>query len=228
MAELILALDLPDRDEALRLLDKLDGALGWCKVGMEMFTHYGPQLLAELASRKLKIFLDLKFYDIPHTVAQAVLQTCSLGVDLLTVHCQGGQRMLEACIAARNDRGKKPLLFGVTVLTSFAAGEMPGITAQPQDFARNLAALALTCGLDGIVCSPQEVRDIKHDYPGLACLCPGIRPAWAGLGDQRRVATPGQAVAWGADYLVVGRPILKAKDPRDALLRIGEEMSRPL
>ena len=86
----------------------------------------------------------------------------------------------------------------------------------------------MTCGLDGIVCSPQEVRDIKHDYPGLACLCPGIRPAWAGLGDQRRVATPGQAVAWGADYLVVGRPILKAKDPRDALLRIGEEMSRPL
>ncbi|MCR5814894.1 MAG: orotidine-5'-phosphate decarboxylase [Desulfovibrio sp.] len=228
MAELILALDLPDKDKALRLLDELDGALVWCKVGMEMFTHYGPPLLAELASRKLKIFLDLKFYDIPHTVAQAVLQASLLGVDLLTVHCQGGQRMLEDCVAAREKAPKKIMLFGVTVLTSFASGEMPGISIQPKDFATSLAALANDCGLDGVVCSPQEVAQIKHEHPHLACLCPGVRPTWAGLGDQRRVATPGQAVSWGADYLVVGRPILQAKDHRDAFLRICEEMSRPL
>ena len=227
MAELILALDLPDKNEAMRLLDKVNGELTWCKVGMEMFTHYGPQLLAELASRNLKIFLDLKFYDIPHTVAQAVAQARTL-CDLLTVHCQGGRRMLEACVAARTDPSRKPLLFGVTVLTSFAYGEIPGINEQPEDFARFLASLADTCGLDGVVCSAREVKQIKHEHPTLSCLCPGIRPEWAAAGDQRRVATPAQAVAWGADYLVVGRPILEALDPRDALLRILDEIDHPL
>ena len=223
MAELILALDLPEKERALALVGSLGDSLSWVKVGMELFTGCGPSLIEELKARNLSVFLDLKFFDIPNTVERAVTRAAEIGADILTVHCLGGSRMLAG--ARRGRTGKKPLLFGVTVLTSMGPGEIPGVTADPSDFVKDLAALAQASELDGIVCSPQEVSTIKKQYPALRCLCPGIRPSWAAALDQRRIATPAEAVARGADFLVVGRPILSAQDPRAALEKILEEMA---
>ena len=228
MAELVLALDLPQKDAALAMARTVRGRVPWCKVGMELFTLAGPSMLAELKDMGFKVFLDLKFYDIPHTVGRAVAVCSRLGVDLLTLHCQGGERMCrEAVTVADTTEGalSRPMLFGVTVLTSFAAGEMPGISQNPGDFALELAAHAARWGLTGVVCSGEEVAAIKKAAPNLACLCPGIRLADAAGDDQRRVMTPGRAVALGADYLVVGRPILKAADPVAACERILQEMN---
>ncbi|MBQ7608411.1 MAG: orotidine-5'-phosphate decarboxylase [Desulfovibrionaceae bacterium] len=225
MAELILALDLPNKEQALSLIDSLGGKLSWCKVGMELFTGSGPDLIAELKKRQLSVFLDLKFHDIPHTVGRAVAQAARIGADLVTVHCQGGARMLQEACAVK----ERPRIFGVTVLTSMAQGEIPGVSANPNDFALDLATLAATAGLDGIVCSVQEVAAIKKRHPNLRVLCPGIRPTWAEkkgtADDQRRTATPQKAVALGADFLVVGRPVLCADNPREALEKILDEMA---
>lgn len=232
MAELIVALDVPRQDTALELAGKLRGLVPWCKVGMELFTLAGPDLLARLKGMGFRVFLDLKFYDIPHTVGQAVKAAAAVGVDLLTLHCQGGERMCREARAAVNSLGSivpaRPLLFGVTVLTSFAAGEMPGINAAPADFAQALARNAQDWGLDGVVCSGQEAARIKATAPALRCLCPGIRPAGSDAGDQRRIMTPAAAVAAGADYLVVGRPILAAPSPADAARQITAEMATGL
>ena len=228
MAQLIVALDLPRKDAALSLARDLQGLAPWCKVGMELFTLAGPSLLESLKGLGFRIFLDLKFYDIPHTVGQAVKAAAAVGVDLLTLHCQGGERMCREARAAVDglaaDSPARPLLFGVTVLTSFAEGEMPGIAAAPADFALSLAAGAAAWGLDGVVCSGLEAARIKTASPGLLCLCPGIRPAGAAAGDHRRVMTPARAVAAGADFLVVGRPILEAPSPAEAARRILAEM----
>ena len=227
MPELIVALDLPDLGKALNIARQLRGDLEWCKVGLELFTLGGPRLLERLKEQGFHVFLDLKFYDIPHTVARAVAAAGVLGVDMLTLHCQGGRRMCQAALEARDtavDACSAPLLFGVTVLTSFGPGEMPGVSAAPGVYAQDLAAAAAAWGLDGVVCSGREVRDIKAASPGLACLCPGIRPAGADTGDQRRTMTPAEAVEAGADYLVVGRPILEAPSPAEAAGAILEEM----
>lgn len=224
--QLVVALDVPHTSEALALARTLAGTAPWCKVGMEMFTHAGPALLEELAGLGYKIFLDLKFYDIPHTVAQAVKAAAGIGVDMLTLHCQGGERMCRAAREAVDSLpGKKPLLFGVTVLTSFAAGEMPGISQSPADFAQTLAKGAQMWGLNGVVCSGHEASGIKASCPGLMCLCPGIRPPGSAADDQRRTMTPAQAVAAGADFLVVGRPIIAAHDPRAAAEQIQADMA---
>ena len=224
--QLAVALDLPEKSRAVALAGQLRGTVPWCKVGMELFTHAGPGLLEELAGMGFKVFLDLKFYDIPNTVAQAVKAAAAVGVNMLTLHCQGGERM---CRAAREAvaslPGKGPLLFGVTVLTSFAQGEMPGISVGLSDFARTLADNAQSWGLDGVVCSGHEVVDIKSACPSLMCLCPGIRPSGSVADDQRRVMTPAQAVAAGADYLVVGRPIIAAPDPLLAAEQILADMA---
>lgn len=224
--QLAVALDLPEKKQALTLAQSLRGIAPWCKVGMELFTLAGPALLEELSGMGFSVFLDLKFYDIPNTVARAVKAAAASGVNMLTLHCQGGQRMCEAAVAAADSLpGARPLLFGVTVLTSFAPGEMPGITADPSEFALALARQAHAWGLDGVVCSGHEAAAVKAACPGLRRLCPGIRPAGADAGDQRRVMTPGMAVAAGADYLVVGRPITAAPDPREAARLIAEEMA---
>ena len=236
--QLAVALDVPDKQRALDLASQLRGTVPWCKVGMELFTHVGPGLLEELSAMGFSVFLDLKFYDIPNTVAQAVKAAAAVGVNMLTLHCQGGERMCRAAAeaaaeatigaaanAAAGLSGTRPLLFGVTVLTSFAPGEMPGITAQPSDFALELARQAGPWGLDGVVCSGHEAASIKASCPGLRCLCPGIRPAGSAAGDQRRVMTPALAVAAGADYLVVGRPITGAADPLAAAKQIVAEMA---
>ncbi|MDE5880051.1 MAG: orotidine-5'-phosphate decarboxylase, partial [Desulfovibrio sp.] len=199
----------------------------WCKVGLELFTVGGPRLVERLKEQGFHVFLDLKFYDIPNTVGNAVAAAANLGVDMLTLHCQGGERMCRAAVEARKgaaDACSAPLLFGVTALTSFGAGEMPGIRESPDVFAQALALAAAAWGLDGVVCSGREVGAIKSGSPGLACLCPGIRPAGADAGDQRRTMTPAEAVRAGADYLVVGRPILKAPSPPEAAAAILEEM----
>lgn len=226
MAQLIVALDFPRQAAALSLAQELQGLVPWCKVGMELFTLAGPALIETLKRLEYNVFLDLKFYDIPHTVAQAVKAAASLGIDMLTLHCQGGERMCrEAAQAAADLAESKTLLFGVTVLTSFMPGEMPGITAAPAEYALALARGAQNWGLDGVVCSGHETREIKAALPGLQCLCPGIRPAGSAAGDQRRIMTPAKAVAAGADFLVVGRPIIEAPSPAEAARRILAEMS---
>lgn len=210
MAELILALDLPNRSEALRLLDRLDG-LKWVKVGSILMTAEGPGLLRELAGRGLQVFLDLKWHDIPHTVAGAVAVAGGLGVQMATVHASGGPAMLRAASAAA-----PPFLslVGVTVLTSqreSAAGEVAGA-------AETLAKAALNAGLAGVVCSPLEVARLREVLgPRSLIVVPGIRRPGDDPGDQHRTAGPAEAVRQGATHLVVGRPILDAPDPAAAL-----------
>lgn len=226
MAQLIIALDVADHHKAVALALQLRGIAPWCKVGMELFTAAGPGLLAALTNMGFKVFLDLKFYDIPHTVGQAVKSAAGVGVDMLTLHCQGGQRMCEAARdAVEGLSERRPLLFGVTVLTSFMQGEMPGIDRKPAEYAAFLAAKGAHWGLDGIVCSGHEAKSIKASCPTLRCLCPGIRPAGAGNDDQRRVMTPAEAIAAGADYLVIGRPVTLAADPAQAARAICAEMA---
>lgn len=225
---LVAALDLPDAASALGAARELRGIVPWCKVGLELFCAAGPSLLAELGSMGFRIFLDLKFYDIPNTVGRAVLSAAAAGADMLTIHCQGGRRMCEAAIdaAVKLPEEKRPLLVGVTVLTSFGAGEMPGIDLEPGKFALKLAGMASIWGLDGIVCSGQELAGIRAAYPRLLCVCPGIRPRGSHAGDQARVVTPAAAARGGASFLVVGRPILEAKSRAAAALAILEEMDK--
>lgn len=229
--QLVIALDLPTPGDALLMAGCLQGVVQWLKVGLQLFIAAGPDLLAQLKKQDFKIFLDLKFYDIPNTVAGAVASAAGLGVDMLTLHLQGGKRMCESAVQALLGK-KQPLLMGVTALTSFAKGEMPGIVKDPGEFGFELAGLANAWGLGGVVCSGWEVARIKSHYPGLVCLCPGIRTelsqvATAGESqrakdDQRRVMTPQMAAHAGADYLVVGRPVLQAQDPA----RMAESISQ--
>ncbi len=223
--QLIVALDFPAAAPALALARRLHGHVPWCKVGLELFTSAGPTLLTELTHLGFHVFLDLKFYDIPNTVARAVSAATRAGAHMLTLHCQGGERMCRAAVAAAQEQPTPPLLFGVTVLTSFGPGEMPGIGTTPQDFASQLAHGAASWGLDGVVCSGHEVAAIKTQSPSLSCLCPGIRPAGTAADDQRRIMTPAAAVRAGADFLVVGRPITAAPDPLEAVHQITMQMA---
>lgn len=224
MAELIIALDLPTPTAANKLAARLAGKIDWVKVGLELFISGGPAMVRDLKDAGFKIFLDLKFYDIPHTVARAVIEAAETGARMLTLHCQGGAKM---CLAAREalmGHDNPPILLGVTVLTSFAFGEMPGISLPPGQFAELLALNARNFGLDGIVCSGLEVAGIKAACPNIIAVCPGIRPGGAARGDQARVVTPASAVANGADYIVVGRPVLENGDPVRAVDEILCEM----
>ena len=220
-AQLIVALDLPRKEDALVLARELQGAVPWCKVGMELFTLAGPDIIRELHDLGFHVFLDMKFYDIPHTVAQAVKAAAAAGAELLTLHCQGGERMCsEARIAADSYGSKAPQLFGVTALTSFGPGEMPGINADPSDFALELAGKARGWGLDGVVCSPLEAALVKERCGAdFLTVTPGIRFADSAAGDQKRIMTPEKAGKSGCDYIVVGRPITQAEDPVSAYRR---------
>lgn len=227
MAELVVALDVPDAKSALEMAESLAGSARWLKIGLQQFTRNGPEIVRAIRNIGFKVFLDLKFYDIPNTVAAAVAAACELHVDMLTLHCQGGEKMCGAAMRAASAYKKAPLVFGVTALTSFADGEMPGIKDPVGDYAFELARDAAKWGLNGIVCSGFEAARIKKHIPGLLCLCPGIRPQGADKGDQSRVMTPAQAVANGADFIVVGRPVLNAPDPmaaaKDIIAEIGEK-----
>ena len=211
-----MALDFPDKEKALAFVSPLCGLIKWVKIGLQLFIAAGPDFIESVKKMGFNIFLDLKFYDIPNTVANAVISAGEIGADMLTLHLQGGERM---CTAARAALGGKnnPLLMGVTVLTSFAAGEMPGIDREPGEFAEELAEKATAWQMDGIICSGAEVAKIKARDPGLLCVCPGIRSGNEKHDDQRRVFTPDQAVAAGADFLVMGRPILLAEKPETVI-----------
>lgn len=217
MAELILALDLPDRGSALAMVDRLPG-LRWVKVGSILMTAEGPALVGELVGRGLRVFLDLKWHDIPNTVRGAVAAAGELGVAMATVHTLGGAAMLAAAAAAASSG---LALVGVTVLTSHDEAEYAATMGRPSvrllDEAARLARSAMAAGLSGVVCSPLEVDRIRTGL-GLDALIvvPGIRRPGDDSGDQSRTATPGEAVRHGATHLVVGRPVLLAQDPRAA------------
>jgi orotidine-5'-phosphate decarboxylase len=233
---LAVALDLPNEHEALEFVERLSNTCRWFKVGMELYYAAGNSIVKKLRDRGFNIFLDLKLHDIPNTVAGAVRSATQAGASLLTIHASGGRAMMTAAAEAASTPGS-PRLLAVTVLTSMDASELAGIgiTASPADQVLRLAKLAQASGIDGMVCSPEEVAMLrKQTGPDTLLVIPGIRPAGtAGQGgpgkgvlgdDQKRIATPAQAIAAGASMLVVGRPITRAADPAAAARAILEEI----
>jgi orotidine-5'-phosphate decarboxylase len=222
---LIVALDVPTAAQAGALVDRLAGSVGMFKVGSQLFTAAGPDFVRGLVARGQRVFLDLKYHDIPNTVAHAVAEAGRLGVSLLTVHALGGREMLEAAVASRAATGTQ--LLAITILTSHNEASLGGVGVGGgvTEAVRRLARLAQAAGADGVVASPQEVPLIRDACgPKLLIVTPGIRPAGARLGDQARPATPAAARASGSDYLVVGRPITEAADPVAAAAAIVREM----
>jgi orotidine-5'-phosphate decarboxylase len=224
MNQLLVALDVDTAEQARALADSLRGAVGGFKIGKRLFTSHGPAFVRELAEKGDRVFLDLKFHDIPNTVAGAVAAATSLGVWMVNVHASGGSAMMRAAREAADEEAARrsispPLVIGVTVLTSFDRKTLEdvGVAADvPQQVVR-LAALAKASGMDGVVASPQEIELIRDRIgPGFAIVTPGIRGAGDAKGDQQRTLTAAQALSAGADYLVVGRPIIGAPDPRRA------------
>ena len=225
--KIIVALDYADAASALALVARLDPALCRLKVGKELFTVAGPELVRALVARGFEVFLDLKFHDIPNTVAAACRAAAELGVWMLNVHASGGRRMMTAAQEALADLPKPPLLIAVTVLTSMSAEDLAevGIVDAPADQVLRLARLTQNCKLDGVVCSAQEAAMLRASLGAdFRLVTPGIRPAGADAGDQRRVMTPAEALRAGATDLVIGRPITAAADPLDALKRIQTEI----
>ncbi|WP_092875203.1 orotidine-5'-phosphate decarboxylase [Izhakiella capsodis] len=220
----VVALDYPDRNRALAFVDEIDPQSCRLKVGKEMFTLFGPQFVHELHKRGFAVFLDLKFHDIPNTVARAVAAAAELGVWMVNVHASGGARMMNAAREALLPYDKEaPVLIAVTVLTSMDAGDLDGlgIKLTPEAYATQLAALTYDCGLDGVVCSAQEVASFRKRFSDdFKLITPGIRPAGSDKGDQRRVMTPQQARQVGVDYMVIGRPVTQSADPATILRNI--------
>jgi orotidine-5'-phosphate decarboxylase len=222
---LIVALDVPSEGDARALADALAGRVGMFKVGSQLFTAAGPDFVHELVARGEKVFLDVKYHDIPNTVAGAVAAASRLGVSLMTVHALGGQAMMEAAVGAMPAIGAR--LLAVTVLTSHDAASLGtiGLSAEVAPNVQRLARLAQAARVDGVVASPHEVALIREccgrDF---LVVTPGIRPSGARAGDQARAATPAAALSAGADYVVVGRPITEAKDPAAAAAAIVREM----
>lgn len=225
---IIVALDYEQQGEALALVDQLDPAQCRLKVGKEMFTRFGPAWVERLQDRGFGIFLDLKFHDIPNTASRAVEAAADLGVWMVNVHALGGRRMMEACAGKLARRsGRAPYLIAVTMLTSMEAQDLAelGIAGTPLELVERLARLGQSAGLDGVVCSARESALLREKMgPDFIQVTPGIRPAFAQSGDQRRVATPAEALAAGSHYLVIGRPITQASDPMEALGRIQQEI----
>lgn len=226
--KIIVALDFPSQDPALALADQLDPAKCRLKVGKELFTRSGPDLVKALQSRGFDIFLDLKFHDIPNTTSAAVAAAAELGVWMVNVHASGGEKMMVACRerleAFGNDR---PLLIAVTVLTSMSGEDLAGIgiTDSAEAHVSRLATLTKNSGLDGVVCSAQEAPRLKAEQGSdFQLITPGIRPLTADKGDQQRIMTPTDALKAGSDYLVIGRPITQAPDPLAALESIHAEV----
>jgi orotidine-5'-phosphate decarboxylase len=223
---LAVALDLPDEHEAIKLVDRLGQTCQWYKVGMELYYAAGNRIIQQLRDRGFNVFLDLKLHDIPNTVAGAVRSAAQAGASLLTIHASGGAAMMTAAAEAAATPGS-PRLLAVTVLTSMDANELTGIgiTTSPADHVLRLAKLAQASGIDGMVCSAHEVALLRKETgPNTLLVIPGIRPAGSATEDQKRIATPAQAIAHGASMLVVGRPITRAADPTDAALSILEEI----
>lgn len=228
---LIVALDVPGAAAALELADRLEGTCRWLKVGLELYVAAGPAVLEPLLARGHSIFLDLKLHDIPNTVAGAVRSAAGLGVGMLTVHASGGPAMLAAAHDALAGTANPPELLAVTVLTSMDAAQCNavGLAQPPAAQVELLARMGLASGIRGFVCSPQEVGTLRQlTGPDGVLVIPGIRPAGSATGDQKRIATPSDALRNGASYLVVGRPITQAPSPAEAAEAIVKEMAEAL
>lgn len=223
---LIVALDFPDAAPALDLAGRLAEHVRWFKVGLELYLAEGNTILHELRQRGFSVFLDLKLHDIPNTVARAVRSVAETGAELLTVHATGGPAMLAAAAEAAQAVPHGPKLLAVTVLTSMDRAQLSaiGVAGPPADQVLRLAEMASAAGITGFVASAEEVAALRRKFPSATLVIPGIRPAGADSGDQKRTATPAAALAAGADYLVVGRPITQAADPATAALAILDEM----
>ena len=223
--KIIVPLDVANAEEARNLIAKIGGSVGFFKVGNQLFTAAGPELVKEILGSGSKVFLDLKFHDIPNTVRGAVESACALGVDMLTIHLSGGSEMAAAAVAGKRDQ--PTLILGVTVLTSLddrALAEV-GFANKVGEQVISLAGLAKSTGITGLVASPLELGALREKFGQyFTTVIPGIRPLWASAGDQKRVYTPAKAAEAGADYLVIGRPISGAADPLDAVKRIIEEL----
>ncbi|MBA1444281.1 MAG: orotidine-5'-phosphate decarboxylase [Chromatiales bacterium] len=226
-SRVIVALDFPDETSALELVEKLDPCMCRLKVGKEMFTRLGPSFVEQLSGKGFDIFLDLKFHDIPNTVAAACSAAADLGVWMMNVHASGGRRMMEAAAERLAVRSERPLLVAVTILTSLSKEDIAevGYHGEPAENVLRLADLSLSSGMDGVVCSPREASDIRgrvgNDF---LLVTPGVRPLDAAADDQRRVMTPADAINAGSSYLVVGRPITAAANPLQALHAINNEI----
>ena len=225
---LIVALDVPDAASAYQLVNRLEGTCTWFKVGLELFAAAGPAVLEPILARGCSVFLDLKFHDIPNTVAGAVRSAARLGAGMLTVHASGGPAMLTAAREALEGVAHPPELLAVTMLTSMDAKQMSaiGLAHSPAQQVELLVRMGMEAGMRGFVCSPQEVAAVRGlAGPAVTLVVPGIRPAGAEAGDQKRIATPAETMRMGASYLVVGRPITQAADPATAAASIINEMA---
>lgn len=234
---LILAVDTPTVEGARRIIDELSEYVGIFKIGLEMLMNEGPQVLNVFQQKNFKVFFDGKFLDIPNTVAKATDAVAYAGVDMLTVHATGGRKMLEACAQSAKSgsarAGKRePIVLGVTVLTSLdqkALNEELRVSGSVSEQVVNLAKLCQASGITGIVASPEEIAQVRQALgPKMVLVTPGVRPKWADTNDQSRVMTPADAIAAGADYLVIGRPITSAANPAEAAKRIVQEIEQGL
>ena len=226
-SNVIVALDYDNKHSALTLADRLDPKYCRVKVGKELFTAAGPSVVKELSDRGFDIFLDLKFHDIPNTVAKALSAAADLGVWMANVHASGGSRMMSAAKQALGNSGSDMLLIGVTVLTSMDTSDLEevGIKRTLSDQVLHLASMTKDSGLDGVVCSAQEARTLKESLgEDFKLVTPGIRLANSAADDQRRIVTPADAMALGSDYLVIGRPITQSADPLATLLEINRSL----
>ncbi|NEX21787.1 orotidine-5'-phosphate decarboxylase [Thiorhodococcus mannitoliphagus] len=224
---IIVALDFAGENSALALVDQLDPSRCRLKVGKELFTRLGPRFVELLQGRGFEVFLDLKFHDIPNTVAAACAAAADLGVWMVNVHASGGSRMMAAARERLDQLGDPPLLIGVTVLTSLDRDDLAaiGCPGTPEERVLALARLGQQVGLDGIVCSPLEVKPVQADLGrDFLLVTPGVRPAGSAAGDQKRVMTPAEAVSAGAHFLVIGRPITQAPDPMSAMMQIDDTL----
>ncbi|HAD81321.1 MAG: orotidine 5'-phosphate decarboxylase [Candidatus Edwardsbacteria bacterium RIFOXYD12_FULL_50_11] len=235
---LIVALDVPDLKQAQNLIDRLGSSVNFYKVGNQLFTSCGPKIVELIKERGHQVFLDLKYHDIPNTVARAAQAAYELGVDMFNMHAMGGFSMMETAAttvtnSASSDKKTKPVMLGVTVLTSMDEATFQDVLGTPgrsiEEQVLHLARLSQSAGLDGVVASPHEIAMLRQELGSeFVILTPGIRPADSSSDDQKRFLTPGQAISTGADYLVVGRPITAAKDPADAATKIIKEIEDAL
>lgn len=229
--KIIIAVDVQTKEDALDLVTRLKDARLF-KIGLELFTAEGPALFKKIKALRKDIFLDLKLHDIPNTVRGTVRSAMMHGIRMMTLHASGGREMMtkaaEATLkGAQEGDAVKPILLGVTILTSLKEPDLEeiGMTAAVSDQVLRLAALAKEAGMDGVVCSPREIETLRREFGReLVIVTPGIRPHWAATNDQKRITTPAEAIAKGADYLVIGRPITAADDPQEAFLKIVEEI----
>lgn len=225
--QLILALDLETRAETLAMLERVGDSLKWVKIGLQLFTAYGPDFVCEVADRGYRIFLDLKLHDIPNTIAKAVQSIGALPVELLTLHASGGGEMLDWANRARADHAPTLNLLAVTVLTSMDQTQLRALNVRktPQDQVLHLADISLAAGIQGLVCSPLELPPLRARFgPEPIIVTPGIRPAGSVADEQKRIMAPAAAAAAGANYIVVGRPILKSEDPAGTTRAIQAEL----